>query len=58
MSLPPFRFRIVDRSEPAILARDTSTQARRVGIDTSQPAQAVRDTSEGQQFVAFFTGER
>lgn len=54
----PLRFRIVDRSEPGIRARDASVQAQQVAADTSEPAQTVRDTSEGQQFVAFFTGER
>jgi hypothetical protein len=54
----PIRFRIVDRSEPAIRARDASVQAQQVAADTSEPARQARDTSEGQQFVAFFTGER
>ena len=54
----PIRFRIVDRSEPAIRARDASVQAQQVAADTSEPARQARDTSEGQEYVAFFTGER
>lgn len=54
----PLRFRIVDRSEPAIRARDVSRTAQQVMADTSEPAAVARDTSEGQQYVAFFTGER
>ncbi len=54
----PLRFRIVDRSEPAIRARDGSRTAQQVMADTSEPATVARDTSEGQQYVAFFTGER
>ena len=54
----PLRFRIVDRSEPAIRARDVSRTAQQVMADTSGPATVARDTSEGQQYVAFFTGER
>ena len=54
----PLRFRIVDRSEPVIRARDGSRTAQQVMADTSEPATVARDTSEGQQYVAFFTGER
>ena len=57
MSAPLF-FRIVDRSEPGIRARDASVQAQQVAADTSEPARTARDTSEGQEYVAFFTGER
>ena len=52
------RFRVVDRSEPGIRARDASTTAQQLAADTSEPARRVRDTSEGQEYVAFFTGER